>query len=174
MQSRRQFLTGAVSLAASGLATPALALGDLELHLVRQRTGEVFRGNLVRKRLFGHEPDQAAFAALNRLLRDVHAGQSTKMDIDLIKLVGRIQRRIGHRPVVITSAYRTQATNAALRGSATNSFHMRGQALDIHTPGVTPRRLRQEANAEGAGGVGWYPSRGFVHIDTGPRRDWRR
>jgi uncharacterized protein YcbK (DUF882 family) len=174
MQSRRQFLTGAVSLAASSLATPALALGDLELHLVRQRTGEVFRGDLVRKRLFGHEPDQSAFAALNRLLRDVRASQSTDMDLDLIKLVGRIQRRIGDRPVVITSAYRTQATNAALRGSATNSFHMRGQALDLHTPGVTTRRLRGLARAEGAGGVGWYPSRGFVHIDTGPRRDWRK
>lgn len=174
MQSRRHFLTGAVSLAASGLAAPALALGDLELHLVRQRTGEIFRGDLVCKRLFGHEPDQAALAALNRLLRDVRAGQSTKMDLGLIKLIGRIQRRIGDRPVVITSAYRTQATNAALRGSATNSFHMRGQALDIHAPGVTTRRLRGLARAEGAGGIGWYPSRGFVHIDTGPRRDWRR
>jgi len=174
MQSRRQFLTGAVSLAASGLAAPALALGDMELHLVRQRTGEVFRGDLVRKQLFGHEPDEAAFAALNRLLRDVRASQSTDMDLDLIKLVGRLQRRIGDRPVVITSAYRTQATNAALRGSATNSYHMRGQALDLHTPGVTTRRLRGLARAEGAGGVGWYPSRGFVHIDTGPRRDWRK
>jgi uncharacterized protein YcbK (DUF882 family) len=129
---------------------PALALGDLGLHLVRQRTGEVFRGDLVRKRLFGHEPDQAAFAALNRLLRDVRAGQSTKMDLDLIKLIGRIQRRIGDRPVVITSAYRTKATNAALRGSATNSFHMRGQALDIHAPGLSTRRLRQLARAEQA------------------------
>lgn len=174
MQSRRHFLTGAVALAASGLATPALALGDLELHLVRQGTGEVFRGSLTRKRLFGHKPDQAALAALNRLLRDVRAGQSTNMDLGLIKLVGQIQRRIGDRPVVITSAYRTHATNAALRGSATNSFHMRGQALDIHTPGLTTLRLRQLARAEGAGGVGWYPSRGFVHIDTGPRRDWRR
>ncbi|MDR9394698.1 MAG: DUF882 domain-containing protein [Roseovarius sp.] len=174
MQSRRQFLTGAVSLATGALAMPALALGDLDLHLVRQRTGEVFRGDLVRKRLFGHEPDQAAFAALNRLLRDVRAGQSTKMDLDLIKLIGRIQRRIGDRPVVITSAYRTKATNAALRGSATNSFHMRGQALDIHAPGLSTRRLRQLARAEEAGGIGWYPSRGFLHVDTGPRRDWRR
>lgn len=174
MHSRRQFLTGAVSLAASGLATPALALGDLELHLVRQRTGEVFRGSLVRKRLFGREPDQAAFAALNRLLRDVRAGQSTRMDLGLIKLVGRIQRRIGDRPVVITSAYRTASTNAALRGSAKKSFHMCGQALDLYAPGLSTRRLRRLARAEDAGGIGWYPARGFVHIDTGPRRDWRR
>lgn len=174
MQSRRHFLTGAVSLAASGLATPAQALGDLELHLIRQGTGEVFRGSLVRRRLFGPEPDPDALAALNRLLRDVRAGQSTKMDLDLIKLIGRIQREIGDRPVVITSAYRTSSTNAALPGSATNSYHMRGRALDIHAPGVTTRRLQAVARAEGAGGIGWYPSRGFVHIDTGPRRDWRR
>ncbi|MEN8750651.1 DUF882 domain-containing protein [Marivita sp.] len=174
MQSRRQFLTGAVSLAATGLATPALALGDLELHLVRQRTGEIFRGSLVRQRLFDHKLDRAALTALNGFLRDLRSGRSTEMDLNLIRLVGRIQRRIGDRPVVITSAYRTHSTNAALQGSAKNSFHMRGQALDIHVRGLLSRRLRQLARDEDAGGVGWYPSRGFVHIDTGPRRDWRR
>lgn len=50
---------------------------------------------------------------------------------------------------------------------------MRGQALDIYTPDVTTRRLQQQARTEGAGGIGWYPSRGFVHVDTEPRRDWR-
>lgn len=174
MQSRRQFLTGACSLATSGLAIPAVALGDLELHLVRQDIGESFRGSLIRKGLFSHEPDQAMLAALNWLLRDVRAGQSTKMDLRLINLVGQIQRRIDGRPIVITSAYRTQATNASLRGSATNSFHMRGEALDLYALGRSTRHLQRLARSEGAGGIGWYPSRGFLHIDTGPRRDWRQ
>lgn len=174
MPSRRQFLTGAVSLAANGLATPALALDDLELHLIRQRTGEVFRGNLVRRRLFWSDLDKDAIAALNRLLRDVRADESANMDLDLIRLIGRMQRSIGARPIVVTSAFRTAATNAALRGSAANSFHTRGRALDMHVPGGATRRLRRLARAEGAGGIGWYPSRGFLHVDTGPRRDWRR
>lgn len=174
MQSRRRFLAGAGSFVTTGLATPAIALPDVALNLIRQRTGESFRGQLMQRRLFGRRRNEAALNALNHFLRDLRTGIMTDMDLHLIDLIARIQRRLDRHPIMITSAYRTPGTNAALRGSATNSFHMRGQALDLHVKGVSTGRLRRLARQEGAGGIGWYPARGFVHVDTGPRREWRR
>lgn len=77
------------------------------------------------------------------------------------------------RPIVVTSAFRHALTNAATEGAARNSQHTRGQAVDIVIPGVTAERVSYFANWLRAGGVGFYPSRGFTHIDGGSLRSWR-
>jgi uncharacterized protein YcbK (DUF882 family) len=173
MLSRRQFLltTGASGLVT--LASPALAIGDVDLNIVRQRTGETFRGGLVRKGLFKRKLDTEAVQRLNHLMRDIRAEEMREMDMELIYLIGRLQTYTPDRPLLITSAYRTPATNRAIRGSARGSLHMEGKALDIRVPGFSTRSLRKIARAENDGGVGWYPRRDFIHVDTGPRRDWR-
>jgi uncharacterized protein YcbK (DUF882 family) len=55
---------------------------------------------------------------------------------------------------------------------ARNSYHLRGQAVDLFFPDRSTRNLRQAALRLGRGGVGYYPGSGFVHVDTGPVRAW--
>jgi len=76
----------------------------------------------------------------------------------------------------VISGYRSPATNAALRkkgsGVARKSFHTRGMAVDLRIKGVPLRQLYRAAVALKKGGVGIYPSSGFIHVDTGPVRYW--
>ena len=77
----------------------------------------------------------------------------------------------------IISGYRDPNTNERLRttrggGVAKTSLHMQGRALDIRMPGVPLDELRDAALELKAGGVGYYSSDRFVHIDTGRVRSW--
>jgi uncharacterized protein YcbK (DUF882 family) len=58
------------------------------------------------------------------------------------------------------------------RNVARNSFHMKGQAADIRIPGSSAGEVREVAMSLQAGGVGFYPRRQFVHVDTGDIRHW--
>jgi uncharacterized protein YcbK (DUF882 family) len=49
---------------------------------------------------------------------------------------------------------------------------MRGMAIDIALPGRDLVALRDTAWAMQQGGVGYYGSSGFIHVDTGPVRRW--
>ena len=53
-------------------------------------------------------------------------------------------------------------------GGEPNSAHIDGLAADVTCPGVSTAALHQAAlEVIGqAGGVGYYPSLGFVHIDV--------
>ena len=79
-------------------------------------------------------------------------------------------------PYMLLSGYRSPATNAMLRktteGVARNSLHMSGQAIDLRVPGTRLTTLRDQAQELKSGGVGYYPSSDFVHIDTGRVRTW--
>jgi uncharacterized protein YcbK (DUF882 family) len=44
--------------------------------------------------------------------------------------------------------------------------------VDLFVPGRKLASVRHVALALRAGGVGYYPSSGFVHGDTGPVRTW--
>ena len=55
---------------------------------------------------------------------------------------------------------------------ASDSLHVKGQAIDIRIPGVKLEELRDAALALGAGGVGYYPDSDFVHVDLGRPRRW--
>ena len=83
------------------------------------------------------------------------------------------------QPYHIISGYRSPQTNAMLRerggshaGVASQSLHMVGKAIDIRLPGVTLDHLRSAAASLKRGGVGFYPSSNFVHVDTGRVRYW--
>ena len=54
---------------------------------------------------------------------------------------------------------------------AENSLHLYGRALDVHF-GDKLADAMKTARAMQRGGVGWYPDSGFMHIDTGPVRNW--
>src|SRR5205085_1784329 len=66
-------------------------------------------------------------------------------------------------------------TNAALSkthfGVAENSQHMYGRALDVHFGEKLADAMRAARKMQ-RGGVGWYPHSSFMHIDSGPVRNW--
>ena len=49
---------------------------------------------------------------------------------------------------------------------------MVGKAIDIRVPGVKLEHVRGAAKSLQRGGVGYYPSSNFVHVDTGRVRYW--
>lgn len=117
--------------------------------------------------------------AINHILRDHRTNETVDMDNDLIDLMTILHRQIeGKQPYHIISGYRSPKTNEMLRktgsgGVAKKSFHTLGQAVDVRLPGRQLAELHQAALKLHAGGVGYYPKSNFVHIDTGPIRQWR-
>ena len=120
-------------------------------------------------------PHENGLAKLDWLMRDVNAKQVRPIDLRIYYLLALIQAEFGGQAILITSGYRTQATNNQLRrqgiDAARNSFHLHGQAADINIPGVSPPRVAAFVSMLGMGGVGVYSS--FVHLDTGPQRFWK-
>lgn len=120
----------------------------------------------------------AALEQFNHLLRDHRNGEMTRMDPKLFDLLYLTQNRLGVcAEIQVISGYRSPKTNEKLRrqghGVAKNSFHTRGQAIDIRLPGCELARLHRAAVSLRAGGVGYYPKSNFVHIDTGRFRLWQ-
>lgn len=114
---------------------------------------------------------------INRVLRDHRANAVTHIDPILLDQLHQLQSNLGHRGELhIISAYRSPETNAKLLQQghkvAKRSFHMQGRAIDIRVPGVHLRTTQKAALAMQAGGVGYYPRSGFIHLDTGRVRRW--
>lgn len=183
---RRSFLTaGGAAVSALALPTiltvPRSALADTGetrwVKLYQPHTGESFEGEY---RIDGRVPADAR-RTLNWFLRDHHTDIATSMDFGTLDLVYRLQglyrRARGHTPTVnIHSAYRTRSTNDNLlsEGAALNSYHLRGQAVDVSVQGYGIYILANFAQRVGAGGLGVYWRGNFVHVDTGPARFWYR
>lgn len=120
---------------------------------------------------------QSALDRLNDFLRDNHSDSQVQMDPELFNVLWRVRLRLRSTAAYrVLSAYRSPETNAWLasftRGVASDSLHMRGQAIDVVLPGRTAGQVRAAALALGRGGVGYYARSGFVHLDTGPQRFW--
>lgn len=118
-----------------------------------------------------------ALERISYIMRDYRTGEIKPVDPKLLDLLHRIVRETpSHAPISIISGYRSPRTNAALRkvttGVARKSLHMEGRAIDIRIPGNQTSALRQLAIKLQSGGVGYYPKSDFVHLDTGPVKDW--
>ncbi len=123
--------------------------------------------------------DEQALGQLNWFLRDWRNDKPARMDPRLFDVLWEVYRESGSRqPIHIISSYRSPETNSALRrrssGVAEQSQHMLGKAMDIRLPDVPSARLREIAMRMQYGGVGYYPSSDFVHVDTGSVRAWPR
>nr|MBP7954298.1 DUF882 domain-containing protein [Nitrosomonas sp.] len=115
--------------------------------------------------------------AINHVLRDHRTGDRYTIDPDLFDVLYLLQHKLGTRQEFhVISAYRSPATNAKLAeqngGVAKNSMHTHGKAIDIRLPGRKLSDLRTAALSLQMGGVGYYPSSNFVHLDTGNYRFW--
>lgn len=83
------------------------------------------------------------------------------------------------KPIVIISGYRSPARNEAV-GGAKASQHMEAKAADIKIAGVPTEEIYHRIDklmAQGkikVGGLGLYPSQGFVHYDIrGVKARWQ-
>jgi uncharacterized protein YcbK (DUF882 family) len=77
------------------------------------------------------------------------------------------------RPLVVTGFFRHPVTNAVTEGAARNSRHQVGGAGDIVVPDVPASRVSAFGAWLRAGGVGFYPGKGFTHVDDGRLRRWK-
>src|SRR5438045_6877273 len=106
---------------------------------------------------------------------DHHSGEKTVIDVGVLDFLAGVMDAVGETRATVLSAYRTRETNAMLAkthfGVAENSQHLYGRALDVHF-GDKLADAMKAARAMQRGGVGWYPHSGFMHMDTGPVRNW--
>jgi uncharacterized protein YcbK (DUF882 family) len=117
---------------------------------------------------------------INFILRDFRANEVKPIDPKLLDLLYELGGTLEtDQPFHIISGYRSPHTNALLRewggsntGVASGSLHMVGKAIDIRLPGIKLDHLRAAARSLKLGGVGYYPSSDFVHVDTGRVRYW--
>jgi uncharacterized protein YcbK (DUF882 family) len=176
---RRRFLLRAGGLAIAGLgaanrlafAAP-MPLAATRVRLVEARSGTVFDGAY----RDAHGPIRHAMDELDMFLRDRHTGGMTGIDVGVIDFLAKVMASIGENSAVVLSAYRSLPTNALLErtqfGVADNSQHLFGRALDVSFPAAKLADAVNAARAMKRGGVGWYPKSKFIHIDTGPVRNW--
>jgi uncharacterized protein YcbK (DUF882 family) len=118
-----------------------------------------------------------SMARLNYFMRDWRTDDVIDIDPGLLDILYVLQQRTGSRERLhLVSGYRSPQSNAYLaarsRGVARNSYHMYGRAADITLPDYNLAGLRRLALSLEAGGVGYYPRSDFVHVDTGPVRNW--
>jgi uncharacterized protein YcbK (DUF882 family) len=123
--------------------------------------------------------DEDGLKQINHLMRDWREDEPIKMNPHLIDLLWEVHREVGaSEPIRVICGYRSPGTNDKLRrrssGVARASQHMRGNAIDFSIPGVALEDVRAAGLRSQRGGVGYYPSSGFVHMDTGSVRHWPR
>jgi len=118
----------------------------------------------------------AALTQLNQVLRDFRTGEVCGIDAQLFDTLHALNLACGAGCFEVISGFRSPRTNAMLRrhssGVAGNSLHTSGRAIDVRLSGRDTRRVRDAAAALGRGGVGFYESSDFVHLDTGRVRTW--
>ncbi|MEI8393321.1 MAG: DUF882 domain-containing protein [Rhodospirillaceae bacterium] len=179
---RRDFLwLGAAAAFAASAFMPSEALAvphpggvHRKLTFLNQHTGERLSTEYWVK---GHYCKDA-LRAINRVFRDHRTGAVHRIDPRLLDTLYALKRRVNAQgPFHIVSGFRSLQTNNMLiesdhYGVARHSFHTKGMAADLYLPGYSLSRLHRAALSLHAGGVGYYPDNGFIHVDVGPVRRW--
>lgn len=95
---------------------------------------------------------------------------------ELFILMDLIRFRID-KPILILSAYRSPAYQAAINPKVPNSQHILGKACDWRTTEpvelIYPTIVDMRDEGVFKGGIGYYPDRDFLHVDVrGWNADW--
>jgi uncharacterized protein YcbK (DUF882 family) len=181
--TRRQVIKAGLA-ASALLLTPWQAWAKVGKALVDlpERTVNLYNthtGEMLSKFVYWQDGNyiKDAFDEISYLLRDHRTDEVHPFDPLVIDQVFAIGRKLNARqPFEIFSGFRTAETNQELRHRsrrvARHSLHIEARAIDLRLPGVPVRQLRTAALSLRDGGVGYYPKRGFVHLDSGPVRHW--
>jgi uncharacterized protein YcbK (DUF882 family) len=122
----------------------------------------------------------AALDQLDHFLRDHRTGAVHHFDPRLFDLLHDLTVTLNDDggEIDVICGYRTPWSNQFLRtrspdsGVARHSLHMQAEAIDIRLPGIPTSSVRDAALSLQRGGVGYYRSSDFVHVDVGPVRHW--
>jgi len=181
MIARRGLLTAGLGIAAGaaslGLPAGALAMAPSparRLAFNNLHTGESL--NVAYWEQGAYVPD--ALSAVTHLLRDYRNDEVHVIEPRLLDLLTALSASLGTSAELgVISGYRSPQTNAMLHERsdqvASGSLHMKGQAIDIRIAGLDTARVRDAALGLAIGGVGYYPSSDFVHVDVGRVRRWQ-
>ena len=121
-----------------------------------------------------------ALAELDHYLRDHRTGEIRHFDPHLFDLLHDLTASLNDSggEIDVICGYRTPWSNEFLRtrnehtGVARHSLHMQAEAIDIRLPGIPTSVVRDAALHLHRGGVGYYRSSDFVHVDVGRVRQW--
>jgi uncharacterized protein YcbK (DUF882 family) len=121
-----------------------------------------------------------ALDQLDHYLRDHRTGDVRHFDPRLFDLLYDLTSSLHDTggEIDVICGYRTPWSNEFLRsrnahtGVASHSLHMQAEAIDIRLPGVSTSEVRDAAMRLHLGGVGYYRSSDFVHVDVGRVRHW--
>jgi len=162
------------SLTKAGSIPSSSSVSPYRLRFFHTHTGE--RLDIVYRH--GNTYDSNALATISHYLRDHRTGDVREYDPRLFDLLHDLTIALG-RPnaeIDVICGYRTPWSNEYLRthghGVALHSLHIQAMAIDIRLPGVPTSELRDAALALHRGGVGYYASSNFVHVDVGRVRRW--
>jgi uncharacterized protein YcbK (DUF882 family) len=119
-----------------------------------------------------------ALDAVKHVLRDHRNNEEHEIHPALLDLLTALSHRMETGPrYEVISGYRSPSTNALLHARssevAQGSLHMYGEAIDIRMAGRDVSYIRDAALSLDMGGVGYYPTSDFVHVDVGRVREWR-
>lgn len=175
---RRRFLAFLAAAAAASLAPDGAeaALRSLPPRVLAFEN--VHTGEKVKAVYWADGRYQAAgLRQIDRILRDYRTGEVVPIDRELLDTLSDLQRRLQtNGPFRVLSGYRSPETNAMLaamrRGVVRDSLHVEAMAIDLQVPGRRLSDVRRAAMSLRAGGVGYYPRSGFVHVDVGRVRYW--
>ncbi len=137
--------------------------------LTRQDTGEKLNARYRNK---DGTYNQTELDKVTRLMRCSLTGREMPVPVKLLELLDAVEDRFGKKGLILLSGYRTPKLNGQLPGAAKNSLHMLGWAADIKIPGYSSTAVKKYGLKLGAGGVGYYPTKGFTHLDVGKVRYW--
>ncbi len=159
-----------------GTGSASLAAHEYRLRFFHTHTGE--RLDVVYRRGDQYIPE--ALDDLDHFLRDHRTGDVRHFDPRLFDLLYDLTGSLGDSrgEIDVICGYRTPWSNEFLRtrsphtGVAQHSLHMQAEAIDIRLPGVPTSELRDAALRLHRGGVGYYRSSDFVHVDVGRVRHW--
>jgi uncharacterized protein YcbK (DUF882 family) len=149
---------------------------EYRLRFYHTHTGE--RLDVVYRRGDQYIPD--ALDELDHYLRDHRTGDVRHFDPRLFDLLYDLTASLGDSggEIDVICGYRTPWSNEFLRtrslhtGVAQHSLHMQAEAIDIRLPGIPTSQVRDAALRLHRGGVGYYRSSDFVHVDVGRVRHW--
>jgi uncharacterized protein YcbK (DUF882 family) len=121
-----------------------------------------------------------ALDELDHYLRDHRTGAVHHFDPHLFDLLHDLTASLNDSggQIDVICGYRTPWSNEFLRtrsahtGVARHSLHMQAEAIDIRLPGIPTSAVRDAALRLHRGGVGYYRSSDFVHVDMGRVRRW--
>jgi uncharacterized protein YcbK (DUF882 family) len=149
---------------------------EYRLRFYHTHTGE--RLEVVYRR--GEQYIPEALDELDHYLRDHRTGDVRHFDPRLFDLLYDLTASLGDSggEIDVICGYRTPWSNQFLRsrnahtGVAEHSLHMQAEAIDIRLRGIPTSELRDAALRLHRGGVGYYRSSDFVHVDVGRVRHW--